>query len=76
FGAGLHVEALGISHEAHVSNVVVASAFVIPLAAAVLGIEIMDAYLTGFDGHRAVTVGITLALLGAGVAAVAAGATP
>ncbi|CAM3633195.1 low temperature requirement protein A [Tsukamurella ocularis] len=76
FGAGLHVEALGISHEAHVSNVVVASAFVIPLAVAVLGIEIMDAYLCGFDGHRAFTVGITLALLGAGVAAVAAGATP
>jgi len=76
FGAGLHVEALGISHEAHVSNVVVASAFVLPLAVAVLGIEIMDAYLTGFDGHRALTVAITLALLGAGVAAVAAGATP
>ncbi|RDH11145.1 low temperature requirement protein A [Tsukamurella pulmonis] len=76
FGAGLHVEALGISHEAHVSNVVVACAFVVPLAAAVLGIEIMDAYLTGFDGHRALTVGITLALLGAGIAAVAAGATP
>ncbi|MCS3778721.1 low temperature requirement protein A [Tsukamurella ocularis] len=76
FGAGLHVEALGISHEAHVSNVVVASAFILPLAVAVLGIEIMDAYLCGFDGHRAVTVGITLALLGAGVAAVVAGATP
>lgn len=76
FGAGLHVEALGISHHAHVSNVVVAAAFVVPLAVAVLGIEIMDAYLTGFDGHRAVTVGVTLALLGAGVVAVAAGATP
>ncbi|WP_331456309.1 low temperature requirement protein A [Tsukamurella asaccharolytica] len=76
FGAGLHVEALGISHEAHVSNVVVASAFVVPLAVAVLGIELMDAYLTGYDGHRALTVAITLALLGAGVAAVAAGATP
>lgn len=76
FGAGLHVEALGISHEAHVSNVVVASAFVVPLAIVVLGIEVMDAYLTGFDGHRALAVGITLALLGAGVAAVAAGASP
>ncbi|MET9325494.1 low temperature requirement protein A [Tsukamurella sp. NPDC003166] len=76
FGAGLHVEALGISHEAHVSNVVVSTAFVVPLAVAVLGIGVMDAYLTGFDGHRALAVCVTLALLGAGVAAVAAGATP
>ncbi len=76
FGAGLHVEALGISHEAHVSNLVVASAFVAPLAISVLGIAIMDIYLTGLDRARAGTVGVTLALLGAGLAAVAFGATP
>ncbi len=76
FGAGLHVEALGISHEAHVSNLVVAWAFVGPLAIAVLGIGVMDAYLTGLDGPRLLTVGVTLALLAAGPAAVAAGATP
>ena len=76
FGAGLHVEALGISHEAHVSNLVVAGSFVAPLALVVVGIGVLDGYLTGFDGPRAVSVGLTLALLGAGLVAVAAGATP
>ncbi|WP_081586068.1 low temperature requirement protein A [Tsukamurella sp. 1534] len=76
FGAGLHVEALGVSHEAHVSNLVVASAFVVPLVIAVLGIAVMDAYLTGFDGPRAAAVLITLLLLGGGLVAVALGATP
>ncbi|CAM3975505.1 low temperature requirement protein A [Tsukamurella strandjordii] len=75
-GAGLHVEALGVSREAHVSNLVVASAVVIPVGIAVLGIAVMDGYLTGYDGKRAVTVAITLLLLGAGLVAVHYGATP
>lgn len=76
FGAGLHVEALGVSHEAHVSNLVVASAFVVPLIVAVLGVAVMDAYLTGLDGPRVIAVVVSLVLLAGGLGAVAAGATP
>lgn len=75
-GAGLHVEALGVSHQAHVSNLVVASAVVVPVTLAVLGIAVMDSYLTGFDGKRAATVAVTLMLLVGGLVAVQLGATP
>lgn len=75
-GAGLHVEALGVSHKAHVSNLVVASAVVVPVALVVLAIAVMDSYLTGFDGKRAITVFVTLVLLGGGLVAVSLGASP
>lgn len=76
FGAGLHVVALAISHDVHVGSAVVAQAFVVPLAMAVVGIAVVDAYLTGVDRRRVAAVGVTLVLMGLAVVAVLRGAGP
>lgn len=76
FGAGLHVAALSVEHETHVSEFVVAAAFILPLAAAVLGIAVMDLYLTGLNAYRIASVMVTFVLLGGGLFAVAKDASP
>lgn len=72
-GAGLHVAALYIEHEAHIGPAVVVATVAIPLGAYCLGIFAMYDYLLPFDPLSVILVGVVAALMVLAVWLAAAG---